>query len=64
MNENEYILVAFRKAVFESNARAYGIQPGRLLGAGVLGHRLGALTDGVFGQLTGEKQANRSLDLP
>ena len=34
-----------------------------LLAAGVLGHSLGALADGVFGQLTGKKQTNSGLDL-
>ena len=36
----------------------------RLLGAGVLGHSLGALRHGVLGQLTGEQQADGGLDLP
>lgn len=35
-----------------------------LLAAGVLGDGLGALTDGVLGQLTGEEEADRGLDLP
>ena len=35
-----------------------------LLGAGVLGHRLGALRHGVLGQLPGEQQADGGLDLP
>ncbi|KAG7261254.1 hypothetical protein CRUP_013817, partial [Coryphaenoides rupestris] len=35
-----------------------------LLGAGVLGHRLGALGHGVLGQLPGEQQADGGLDLP
>ena len=35
-----------------------------LLGAGVLGHSLGALRHGVLGQLTGEQQADGGLDLP
>lgn len=34
-----------------------------LLGAGVLGDGLGALRDGVLGQLTGEQQTHGSLDL-
>ena len=34
-----------------------------LLAAGVLGHCLGALADGVFGQLTRQQQSNRCLDL-
>ena len=47
--------------------RAFGgfKQSGRaLLGAGVLGHSLGALGHGVLGQLTGEQQAHGGLDLP
>ena len=35
-----------------------------LLGAGVLGHGLGALRHGVLGQLTGQQQADGGLDLP
>ena len=34
-----------------------------LLGAGVLGDGLGAFTDGVLGQLTGEEQTDGCLDL-
>ena len=34
-----------------------------LLGAGVLGHSLGALRDGVLGELTGEKEPDSGLDL-
>ena len=34
------------------------------LGAGVLGHGLGALRDGVLGQLSGEEEPHRGLDLP
>jgi hypothetical protein len=36
---------------------------GRLLGAGVLGDGLGALGDGVLGQLAGEDQTDGGLDL-
>ena len=36
----------------------------RLLGAGVLGDRLGALGHGVLGQLPGQQQADGGLDLP
>ncbi len=36
---------------------------GRLLGGGVLGDGLGALTDSVLGQLSGKKQPHGSLDL-
>ena len=36
----------------------------RLLGAGVLGHGLGALGHGVLGQLPGQQQADGGLDLP
>ncbi len=35
-----------------------------LLGAGVLGDGFGAFADGVLGQLTGQKQADGSLNLP
>jgi len=35
----------------------------RSLGRGVLGDGLGALGDGVFGQLTGQDQSNGGLDL-
>lgn len=35
-----------------------------LLGAGVFGHSLGTLADGVLGQLSGEEQTNGSLDFP
>ena len=35
----------------------------RLLGAGVLGDSLGAFTDSVLGQLSGEKEPDCSLDL-
>ncbi|CAH3121631.1 unnamed protein product, partial [Porites lobata] len=34
-----------------------------LLAAGVLGHSLGSFTDSVFGQFTGQKQPDGSLDL-
>ena len=33
------------------------------LGGGELGHGLGALRDGVLGELTGEDEADGSLDL-
>ena len=35
-----------------------------LLGRGVLGDGLGALRDGVLGQLTGKEQPNGGLDFP
>ena len=35
-----------------------------LLGAGVLGHSLGAFRHGVLGQLPGQQQADGGLDLP
>ena len=35
-----------------------------LLGGGVLGDGLGALRDGVLGQLTGEEEPDSGLDLP
>ena len=34
-----------------------------LLAAGVFGHSLGSFTDSVFGQFTGQKQPDGSLDL-
>ena len=36
---------------------------GGLLGAGVLGHGLGSLGDGVLGQLAGQQQTHGGLDL-
>ena len=36
----------------------------KLLGAGIFGNSLGTLRDGVFGQFTGEKEPDGSLDLP
>ena len=42
----------------------FGYQPlFDLLGAGVLGDSLGAFTDSVLGQLSGEKEPDCSLDL-
>jgi len=35
-----------------------------LLGAGVLGHSLGSLRDGVLGQLSGEEEPDSGLDFP
>ncbi len=35
-----------------------------LLAAGVLGHGLGALADGVLGEFTGQEEAHGGLDLP
>ena len=40
------------------------LETASLLGAGVLGHGLGALGDGVLGQLSGEEEPHRGLDLP
>mgnify|MGYP001827776046 CR=1 FL=1 len=39
------------------------VTAGRLLGAGVLGHSLGALADGVLGQFTRQQETDSSLDL-
>ena len=36
----------------------------KLLGAGVFGNGLGSLRDGMFGQFTGKKEPDGSLDLP
>lgn len=36
----------------------------RSLGAGVFGDGLGAFTDGVLGELTGQQEPDRGLDLP
>ena len=44
------------KGLFRPNPKEY-------LGGGELGDGLGALRDGMLGQLTGENQANGSLDL-
>lgn len=35
-----------------------------LFAGGVLGDSLGAFTDGVFGQLTGQEETDSGLDLP
>ena len=43
--------------------RPWGRQRGNL-GRGELGHGLGALGDGVLGELTGEDEADGRLDLP
>ena len=40
------------------------MNPRDLLGAGVLGDGLGALRDGVLGELTGEEEPDSGLDLP
>ncbi len=40
------------------------VNPNNLLGAGVLGHGLGSLRDGVLGQLSGKEKPDSSLDLP
>ena len=39
-------------------------QVSNLLGRGVLGDGLGALRDGVLGQLSGEEETDSGLDLP
>lgn len=39
-------------------------QSSDLLAGGVLGDGLGAFTDGVLGQLTGQEQTDGGLDLP
>ena len=52
----------FDKSRFEK--RKVKSSSGCLLAAGVLGDSLGALRDGVFGQLSRQKQAHSSLDLP
>ena len=43
-------------AVYNANEFAH------LLGAGVLGHGLGALADGVLGELSGKEKTNSGLD--
>ena len=35
-----------------------------LLGAGILGHSLGSLRDGVLGQFSRQEKPDRGLDLP
>jgi len=49
--------VALKRAVW-----CQAMAAGRLLGAGVLGHSLGALTDGVLGQFSRQKQTDSGLD--
>lgn len=56
--------MAFRKAVLKRGSKRAEAQGANLLGAGVLGHSLGAFADGVFGQLAGEKQPDGGLDFP
>ena len=52
-------MVALKRAVF-----GFGLPGHSLLGAGVLGDGLGALRDGVLGQLSGEEEPDGGLDLP
>ena len=57
------ILEALKRAVWvESKPKFFGIL--RLLGCGVLGDGLGALTDSVLGELTRQQQSDGGLDLP
>ena len=51
-------MVALKRAVCVVNS-----ERANLLGGGVLGDGLGALRDGVLGQLTGEEEADSGLDL-
>ena len=58
--ERREVDVSFRNAgVRETRARKQ-----KNLGRGELGHGLGALRDGVLGELSGEDQAHGGLDLP
>ena len=52
-------MVALKRAVF-----GFGLPGHSLLGAGVLGDGLGALRDGVLGQLSGQQEPDGGLDLP
>ena len=51
-------MVALKRAVF-----GFCLLGHSLLGAGVLGDGLGALRDGVLGELTGEEEPDSGLDL-
>ena len=55
-----------RRAAWFTRAgfRGCASRGGALLGGGVLGDGLGALGHGVLGELTGEEEADRGLDLP
>ena len=52
-------VVALKRACFWSSLVGQD-----LLGAGVLGHSLSSLRDGVLGQLSGQEKPDRCLDLP
>ena len=56
-------LVALKRAVLSSStSESSTLRRPSLLGRGVLGDGLGALRNGVFGQLSGQKETNGSLD--
>ena len=57
-------IVVLKRTDFLDAGRISGSGVVDLLGAGVLGDGLGALRDGVLGQLTGEQEPDSSLDLP
>ena len=52
-------------ASLSKNSKSLGWLPSKwnLLGAGVLGHGLGSLRDGVLGQLSGKEETDGGLDL-
>ena len=57
--------MALKKAVWFSGTGCWlAAAAHSLLGAGVLGDSLGALGDGVLGQLAGEQKPHGRLDLP
>lgn len=51
-------------SVHSGDASLCGHKGAKNLGRGELGHGLGALGDGVLGELTGEDEAHGGLDLP
>ena len=57
-------IVVLKRTDFLDAERISGSGVVDLLGAGVLGDGLGALRDGVLGQLTGEQEPDGGLDLP
>ena len=56
-------LVALKKAGLGKQTECF-LNKNCLFGGGVLGDGLGALRDGVLGQLTGQEEPDGCLDLP
>ncbi|KAG7218946.1 hypothetical protein INR49_019393 [Caranx melampygus] len=56
--------VTYTEHAKRKTVTAMDVMRGSLLGAGVLGDGLGALRDGVLGQLSGQQEADGGLDLP